>query len=127
MVEGEAASICAVTRTSQNVAAVTKVYTSPARRRQGFAKRLVGHVARMCVAPVISNALSAPNAYPRLLTGSDEVNAISNVVLYVGRNNSARIIYEEIGFQSLSRVEDDNSDRGGFLEIGFSGAGEGYW
>lgn len=40
-VDGEAVSICAVTRTTDNVAGVTKVFTKPASRKKGFAERLV--------------------------------------------------------------------------------------
>lgn len=40
-VEGEAVSICAVTRTTDNVAGMTKVFTTPSSRKRGFAERLV--------------------------------------------------------------------------------------
>lgn len=38
------ACICAVTRTTANVAAITKVFTHPSWRQRGCAERLVRHV-----------------------------------------------------------------------------------
>lgn len=43
---GEVASICAVTRNSPTVAAITKVYTSLTWRRNGFAEHLVRSVTQ---------------------------------------------------------------------------------
>lgn len=48
-VDGKATSICAVTRTSRNIAAITKVYTPAEERKKGFAERLVSHVTRSYV------------------------------------------------------------------------------
>ncbi|KAF9245864.1 hypothetical protein BU15DRAFT_70925 [Melanogaster broomeanus] len=45
-VSGTVAAICAVTRTSLNVSAITKVYTCPKWRRRGFAEQLVRYVTR---------------------------------------------------------------------------------
>lgn len=45
----EIASIVAVTRTSDTVAGITKVYTNPRWRQRGCAERLVRHVCRECV------------------------------------------------------------------------------
>lgn len=42
----EIASICAVGRESETVAAITKVYTTAAWRRNGFAEHLVRYVTR---------------------------------------------------------------------------------
>jgi len=47
--EGEVTSICAVTRNTQNVSAITKVYTTPKWRRRGFAEHLVRNVTRRFV------------------------------------------------------------------------------
>jgi predicted GNAT family acetyltransferase len=43
------ASICAVTRVSDAVAGITKVYTNPEYRRMGCAERLVRQVCRQYV------------------------------------------------------------------------------
>lgn len=43
-VSGAVAAICAVTRSSMKVSAITKVYTCPSWRRQGLAERLVRSV-----------------------------------------------------------------------------------
>ena len=45
----EIASIVAVTRTSDTVAGITKVYTNPRWRQRGCAERLVRHVCKMYV------------------------------------------------------------------------------
>jgi predicted GNAT family acetyltransferase len=49
--EGEVTSICAVTRSTQNVSAITKVYTTPKWRRRGFAEHLVRNVTGRFVKP----------------------------------------------------------------------------
>ncbi|KAJ7184040.1 hypothetical protein B0H12DRAFT_1040461 [Mycena haematopus] len=46
---GEIASICAVTRSSLHVSAITKVYTTPNARRKGLAQALVKEVTSRCV------------------------------------------------------------------------------
>lgn len=43
---GEIGSICAVTRNSSMVSAITKVYTTPKWRRRGFAEHLVRQVTQ---------------------------------------------------------------------------------
>ncbi|KAJ7161304.1 hypothetical protein C8R43DRAFT_1086633 [Mycena crocata] len=72
---GDIASICAVTRTSLHVSAITKVYTSPELRRKGFAQDLVQQVTQ------------------RLFECGK-----NTVVLYVGFENSAQRVYEHVGF-----------------------------
>jgi len=47
--EGEVTSICAVTRSTQNVSAITKVFTTPKWRRRGFAEHLVRNVTKRFV------------------------------------------------------------------------------
>lgn len=41
---GDLASIVATTRVTEDVAAITKVYTNPSCRAKGYAERLVRHV-----------------------------------------------------------------------------------
>ncbi|KAF7303163.1 N-acetyltransferase domain-containing protein [Mycena kentingensis (nom. inval.)] len=92
----EIASICAITRTSLRVAAITKVYTRFGWRRRGFAQDLVGEVTR------------------RLFECGK-----GSVVLYVGRDNVARRVYERVGFEAIEGE--------GWKEIGFEGTTRGHW
>ncbi|KAF7307209.1 N-acetyltransferase domain-containing protein [Mycena indigotica] len=93
---GEITTLCAVTRTSLRVAAITKVYTRPECRKHGFAQDLVHEVAH------------------RLFECGKQ-----GVVLYVGKGNKARNVYERVGF----KVEDGE----GWKEIGFVGTLHGHW
>ncbi|KAJ7193334.1 acyl-CoA N-acyltransferase [Mycena pura] len=93
---GEIATICAVSRTSLRVSAITKVYTLPKWRRHGFARDLV---------QVTTQRLFECGKY--------------SVVLYVGRDNAARRVYERIGFQ----MEDTDA----WMEFGFVGTNAGHW
>ncbi|KAF8560113.1 hypothetical protein OG21DRAFT_1401566 [Imleria badia] len=104
-VSGAIAAICAVTRSSMKVSAITKVYTCSNWRRQGFAEHLVRSVTH------------------RLLDCGKE-----SVVLYVGHENSARRVYRRIGFVGLSgKPEDRPEDVEDVLELGFIGANRGHW
>ncbi|KAK7058540.1 hypothetical protein VNI00_002176 [Paramarasmius palmivorus] len=93
------ASICAVTRETQSVVAITKVYTSPQFRKNGYAERLVRYVTERMLANEGKNI----------------------VVLYVGLKNSARRVYERIGF---SPPIESNAE---VLEVGFVGTEKGHW
>ncbi|KAJ7492351.1 acyl-CoA N-acyltransferase [Mycena latifolia] len=93
---GEIASICAVTRTSLHVSGITKVYTTPNWRRYGFAQELVQAVTR------------------RLFECGKH-----SVVLYVGCENSAKRVYERVGF--LTEEADV------CVELGFVGTNVGHW
>ncbi|KAF8215922.1 hypothetical protein K438DRAFT_1901685 [Mycena galopus ATCC 62051] len=73
---GEIASICAVTRSSLHVSAITKVFTTPNARRNGLAQALVQEV-----------------------TGRLFDSGKHSVVLYVDCDNRARRVYERVGFQ----------------------------
>ncbi|KAH0838089.1 hypothetical protein J3R83DRAFT_6333 [Lanmaoa asiatica] len=104
-VSGAVAAICAVTRSSMKVSAITKVYTCPSWRRQGFAVHLVRSVTR------------------RLLNCGKE-----SVVLYVGHENSARRVYHRVGFVGLSgKPEERPEDVEDSLELGFIGTNRGHW
>jgi len=103
--EGEVTSICAVTRNTQNVSAITKVYTTPKWRRRGFAEHLVRNVTK------------------RLLFDCGK----RNVTLYVGHNNSAQRVYDRVGFVGLCGKEKVNGVEDS-LELGLvTGAPRGQW
>jgi len=105
-VSGAVAAICAVTRSSMKVSAITKVYTCPNWRRQGFAEHLVRSVTR------------------RLLLDCGK----ESVVLYVGHENSARRVYHRVGFVGLSgNPEERPEDVEDALELGFVGTNRGHW
>ncbi|KAL5495095.1 hypothetical protein ACEPAI_557 [Sanghuangporus weigelae] len=101
-IEHEAVSICAVSRQSDNVAVLTKVYTTPRWRRKGFAETLVRAVTE------------------------EMLKTKQHVVLYVGIHNDAQHIYDRIGYVGLCGktrpigVED-------VLEIGFRNTKRGHW
>ncbi|KAH9964259.1 hypothetical protein BC827DRAFT_63174 [Russula dissimulans] len=102
--EGEVTSVCAVTRSTQNVSAITKVFTTPKWRRRGFAEHLVRNVTR------------------RLLVDCGK----RSVTLYVGHDNCAQRVYDRVGYVGLcgkkvNGVEDS-------LELGLvTGAPRGHW
>jgi len=88
------------------VSAITKVYTCPNWRRQGFAEHLVRSVTR------------------RLLLDCGK----ESVVLYVGHENSARRVYHRVGFVGLSgNPEERPEDVEDALELGFVGTNRGHW
>ncbi|TFY82137.1 hypothetical protein EWM64_g1867 [Hericium alpestre] len=102
--DGEVTTICAVTRSSQNVSAITKVYTTPKWRRRGFAEHLVRYVTR------------------RLLECGKR-----SVTLYVGHSNSAQRVYDRVGFVGLcGKAKPEGVEDA--LELGFvTGAPRGHW
>ncbi|KAH9837251.1 uncharacterized protein C8Q71DRAFT_757440 [Rhodofomes roseus] len=101
---GDIATVCAVTRNSLHVSAITKVYTTPAWRRHGCAEFLVREVTR------------------RILFESGK----DCVVLYVGHDNNAQRVYDRVGYAGLCGK--DKSDRiEDSLELGFVGAHRGHW
>jgi len=101
---GDITTICAVTRDTHRVSAITKVYTTPRWRRHRCAEFLVRDVTA------------------RLLFDCGK----ESVVLYVGHANSAQRVYDRVGFVGLcgkdkpEGVEDS-------LELGFVGANRGHW
>jgi predicted GNAT family acetyltransferase len=101
----EIASIVAVTRQSENVCGITKVFTSPHIRKRGCAERLVRYVCQHLLIHEHKHA----------------------VVLFVAHNNPAAAkVYHRVGFQGLSAAPrpagiDD------YIELGFSGAQLGHW
>ncbi|KAF8274024.1 hypothetical protein EI94DRAFT_1768888 [Lactarius quietus] len=103
--EGEVTSICAVTRSTQNVSAITKVYTTPKWRRRGFAEHLVRNVTK------------------RLLVDCGK----RSVTLYVGHSNSAQRVYDRVGFVGLCGKEKVHGVEDS-LELGLvTGAPRGHW
>jgi ribosomal protein S18 acetylase RimI-like enzyme len=96
----EIVSICAVTRETEGVAAITKILTHPNARRRGYAQHLLRHVLK--------------TYFQR---------GKSTLVLYVGNELlGARRIYERVGFQPLlTQLPQD------WVEVGFQGTQLGYW
>ncbi|KAF9502364.1 hypothetical protein BDN71DRAFT_1437953 [Pleurotus eryngii] len=95
----EIASICAVTRESDTVSSITKVYTSPNWRKMGCAGRLVSFVCETLL------------------------KTKESVVLYVGHSNEAQSVYARTGFMGLDNLRHSFQDRedgmDNWLEIGF--------
>ncbi|CAL1695213.1 unnamed protein product [Somion occarium] len=90
------ASIVAVTRTSETVAAITKVYTNPTWRSRGCAERLT---RRVC-AQLLETKLY--------------------VVLYVAHDNPAAArVYEKVGFVKFDEPGSDVPGAERWLELGF--------
>ncbi|KAN0133318.1 hypothetical protein V8E53_009042 [Lactarius tabidus] len=103
--EGEVTSICAVTRSTQNVSAITKVFTTPKWRRRGFAEHLVRNVTH------------------RLLVDCGK----RTVTLYVGHSNSAQRVYDRVGYVGLCGKEKVHGVEDS-LELGLvTGAPRGHW
>ncbi|KZT75098.1 hypothetical protein DAEQUDRAFT_734567 [Daedalea quercina L-15889] len=92
----EIASIVAVTRTSDTVAGITKVYTNPRWRQRGCAERLVRHVCQQFL------------------------QSKESIVLYVAHNNpTAAKVYHRVGFIGLSEDDGDVEGVDPWLELGF--------
>ncbi|KAI0348295.1 hypothetical protein BDW22DRAFT_72055 [Trametopsis cervina] len=101
---GAITTICAVTRNTHNVSAITKVYTTPRWRRRGCAEFLVRYVT----AQILFDC------------GKEKV------VLYVGHENSAQKVYHRVGFAGLCgepKVEGIEDS----LELGFKDTARGQW
>lgn len=107
----EIATIVAVTRKSEGVATITKVYTPEKWRGKGCAERLVRHV---CIEYVL--AVTIPHHDTNFFFLNRLLEKYSQVVLYVGVENSAKVVYGRVGFQGLSEGS-RSSER--WLEIGF--------
>ncbi|KAH9951033.1 hypothetical protein B0H21DRAFT_776417 [Amylocystis lapponica] len=102
----EIASIVAVTRTSDTVAAITKVYTNPRWRQRGCAERLTRHVCE------------------HLLKTKE------SVVLYVAHDNpAAATVYHRVGFVGLAPGSAPVDGVDSWLELGFerSAVTLGHW
>ncbi|EPT04036.1 hypothetical protein FOMPIDRAFT_1141500 [Fomitopsis schrenkii] len=92
----EIASIVAVTRTSDTVAGITKVYTNPRWRQRGCAERLVRHVCQ------------------------ELLRTKESIILYVAHNNpTAAKVYHRVGFVGLSEDEEPVEGVDSWLELGF--------
>ncbi|KAG9014093.1 hypothetical protein FRB90_005576 [Tulasnella sp. 427] len=100
----ELASIVACTRTSDNVAAITKVYTATRCRSRGCAERLVRKVCEFWLREA----------------------GRQSVVLFVAHENKpAEKVYDHVGFEGLrGRTAEGVED---WLEIGFVGTVRGHW
>ena len=108
--EGEVASICVATRNTQNVSAITKVYTTRKWRCRRFAEHLVRYVTRRLVINR-RRFLFDTNLHPRFTSLSFECGK-RNVTLYVGHNNSAQSVCDRVGFVGLCGKERVNGVEG---------------
>ncbi|KAG8902185.1 hypothetical protein FRB99_004791 [Tulasnella sp. 403] len=100
----ELASIVACTRTTENVAAITKVYTNPLCRSRGCAERLVRRVTNFWL-----------NEAGR-----------QSVVLFVAHDNApAEKVYHRVGFQGLQGCTAEGVED--WLEVGFVNTDRGHW
>lgn len=101
----ETASIVCVTRSSANVAAITKVYTNPMFRGRKCAEKLVRYVCQQMLYEL----------------------GKTSVVLFVAHDNkAAEKVYDRVGFQGLwgkPRPEGVND----WVEIGFEDTELGHW
>ena len=108
------ASIVAVTRTSETVAGVTKVFTNPRWRQRGCAERLVRHVCQQYVHLDCSHCVQHAHASHRLLQTKE------SVVLYVAHDNpTAAKVYHRVGFVGLSEDGAPVEGVDPWLELGF--------
>lgn len=103
-VNGQSATICAVTRSTYNVSCITKVYTTPKFRRMGCAEHLVRYVTKGLLYDMGRDA----------------------VTLYVSHGNSAQGVYDRVGFVGLCGKEQPAGVVDS-IELGFVGTLRGHW
>lgn len=122
-VMGEITSICAIGRDSPKVAAIIKVYTTAAWRRNGFAEHLLRHVTRRCTSLTYLHVatFSLTTMIFRLFASGKE-----SVVLNVAYDSGALRIYDKVGFVGLLEQEKPDGVED-MLELGFVGADRGHW
>ncbi|KAI9463421.1 hypothetical protein HD554DRAFT_2027169 [Boletus coccyginus] len=101
--ESEIACLVATTRESDNVAAVTRVFTAERWRGRGYAARLLHRVCQ------------------------DILLRKKRVVLYVAESAPSRKVYHKIGFHGLGPQIEQAEDVERWVEIGFNGTALGYW
>ena len=128
---GALSTIVAVTRSSSQVAGITKVYTAPQFRRRGCADRLVAHVCEQSVylrgSPLSCQTLTASAPAP----SRQFKDGKSYAVLFVGHALPAARVYNRVGFVGVGTskgqhcVQDSNVER--WLELGFEGTRTGHW
>ncbi|EJU02646.1 hypothetical protein DACRYDRAFT_99714 [Dacryopinax primogenitus] len=99
----EVVSIVAVTRDSDDVAAISKVFTSPQWRGKGFARSIVAIVCR------------------------EVLQYKSRVVLYVAHDNpAAATVYGRVGFVGVGE-NPPHPEVDDWIEFGFNNTVRGYW
>ncbi|KAF4563103.1 hypothetical protein EYR40_007177 [Pleurotus pulmonarius] len=89
------ASIVAVTRNTENVATITKVYTLPEYRGHGYAETLVRHVTK------------------------EYLKTKQVVMLYVGHENPAANVYRRVGYVGLGKGSVQVKGVDNWMEVGF--------
>jgi len=119
----EMASIVACTRTSENVVAITKVFTNPICRSRGCAERLVRQVCQLLVhffCLLLSTLLTFGH-----LSWLLEVQKHS-VVLFVAHDNlPAATVYSRVGFVGINGTPREGVED--WVEIGFVDTARGHW
>jgi len=103
-VNDKCSTICAVARTTFQVSAITKVYTTPKFRKMGCAESLVRYVTRESLFE----------------------DKKTSVALYVGLQNKAQRVYDRVGFAGLCGKEKPEGVEDS-LELGFIGTNKGHW
>jgi len=105
-IDGQITTIVAVTRKSEAVAGMTKVYTTPTFRGRGCAEKLVAHVCEQQLA-----------------------SGVESVVLFVGHTLSAARVYHRVGFVGVGPGKGPNyiPDAERWIELGFEDTETGHW
>lgn len=105
-IDGQVTTIVAVTRRSESVAGMTKVYTTPKFRGRGCAEKLVAFVTER-----------------QLQAGME------SVVLFVGHTLAAARVYHRVGYVGVGagKTESFMRDAENWLELGFHDTTVGHW
>lgn len=106
VIDGQITTIVAVTRRTENVAGMTKVYTTPRFRGRGCAEKLVAHVCQRQLA-----------------------SGVDSVVLFVGHTLAATRVYHRVGFVGVGpgKQHSYTPDAENWLELGFTNTDLGHW
>lgn len=111
--ELEIATIVAVTRKSNGIAAITKVYTPEKCRGNRLAEKLVRHVCKEYELEIFMLHNDINSFLFRLL------QTYEKVVLYVGVDNAAKRVYGRVGFLGLIEGSISSGEVEHWIEIGF--------
>jgi len=123
MTDGQITTIVAVTRKSETVAGMTKVYTTPTFRGRGCAEKLVAHVCEQYV------LLSSLDHSKGLTLFRQLASGVESVVLFVGHTLSAARVYHRVGFVGVGPGKGPNyiPDAERWIELGFEDTETGHW
>jgi hypothetical protein len=114
---GEIASIVAFTRNTDTVSTITKVYTNPKWRNRDCAERLIRHVCKQYVYPVV-RVVQANSDHTSFLISL--LLTAESVVIYVARDNPGLAkVLDRVGFIGLSPNSSSVDGVDAWLELGF--------